>query len=58
MNNDVLQNYARGNDFEDWKKVYFQRKKSKIISYFGKIFLIRSLYTGLNEMSVNEGEGW
>ena len=31
MNNDVLQNYARGNDFEDWKKVYFQRKKKRKI---------------------------
>ena len=53
MDDDVLQNYARGNDFEDWKKVFFQ-----IISYFGKTFLIRSLYTGLNEMSVNEEEEW
>ena len=30
----VLQNYARGNDFEDWKKVYFQRKQINIIIFW------------------------
>ena len=34
MIDNVLQNYARGNDFEDWKKVYFQRKQRNVIMFW------------------------